>query len=289
MKIIFLRKKDKRQNMNIINRYTCNSSQLRKLILHLKANKTPPIIDYIREYYHPDNAFEIKSKMKIFPNNHFSVKLSALGIKENEDLCYMHTDSIIQCAIENNCKVLIDAEQHDIQENIDIMSLDFMKRYNGINVNVYKTYQMYKKGSIENLRNDLDNTRDYFIGVKLVRGAYLHEDKNKNVLCDSENETHNQYNNGIELFTNFHNSNDIMLCATHNIKSIHIARYYMNKYKMNNIQFAQLLGMSDSLTTHLQKSGYKVFKYLPYGPFHESIPYLTRRLFENTNMIKYLY
>ena len=112
MKIIFLRKKDKRQNMNIINRYTCNSSQLRKLVLNLKANKTPPIIYYSREYYHPDNSFDIKSKMKIFPNNHFSVKLSALGIKENEDLCYMHTDSIIQCAIENNCKVLIDAEQH---------------------------------------------------------------------------------------------------------------------------------------------------------------------------------
>ena len=64
-------------------------------------------------------------------------------------MCYIHTDSIIQCAIENNYEVLIDAEQHVIQENIDIMSLDFMKRYNGINVNVYKTYQMYKKGVLK--------------------------------------------------------------------------------------------------------------------------------------------
>lgn len=274
--------------MNIINKYTCNSNNLEHFVLKLKAKRTPPIIDYIREYYHPNNSEEIKKQIRLFPKNHFAIKLSSLGIRQNEDLCYKHVDSIIRCALENNCKILIDAEQHEIQENIDVISSEFMKKYNCLNVNVYKTYQMYKKNALDKLMFDLKNKRDYKIGVKLVRGAYLLEDKNKNVLCNNEIETHKQYNDAIKLFIDNNNLNDILLCATHNIKSIHLARYYMNEKNINNVEFSQLLGMSDTMTTYLQKSGYKVYKYLPYGSFHESIPYLLRRLYENKNMIKYL-
>ena len=95
--------------------------------------------------------------MFLYPNNYFAIKLSTLGIRYNEGLCFELVDSIIQTAIDNKCKVFIDAEEHDIQEPIDIMSDHFLERYNGIETNVYKTHQMYKKGSLERLKNDLNN------------------------------------------------------------------------------------------------------------------------------------
>ena len=43
------------------------------------------------------------------------------------------------------------------------------------------------------------------------------------------------------------------------------------------VYFGQLLGMADNLTYGLGKAGYKAYKYVPYGPVHEVMPYLIRR------------
>ena len=42
--------------------------------------------------------------------------------------------------------------------------------------------------------------------------------------------------------------------------------------------------MSDNLSYNLAKGGYRVEKYLPYGPVKEVIPYLIRRTKENSSV-----
>ena len=80
-----------------------------------------------------------------------------------------------------------------------------------------------------------------------------------------------------------------MLVATHNENSISMMLTEMEKLNIdrNNgrIYFGQLLGMSDRLTFNLGRSRYKAYKYVPYGPVQEVIPYLIRRAQENSGLM----
>ena len=49
--------------------------------------------------------------------------------------------------------------------------------------------------------------------------------------------------------------------------------------------FGQLLGMCDHVTYGLGAQGYDAFKYVPYGPIEEVVPYLIRRVEENSDVM----
>jgi hypothetical protein len=56
----------------------------------------------------------------------------------------------------------------------------------------------------------------------------------------------------------------------------------------HRVSFAQLLGMGDGLTRDLLDKGAKVYKYVPYGSFWETVPYLSRRLIENADILTHI-
>ena len=269
----------------IINRFTCKKNQLSHIKQLINNRNMKCIFDYTNENQkkHRSNFKEIMNLTSNMSNETIAVKLSSLNI-DSKIHVENYLDEIIRKSICNNNKILIDAENYNIQDQINLISNKFMEIYNKDALRIYKTYQLYRTDYLDILRHDLEKSRNYNIGFKIVRGAYYNEDKKYNILFDNIESTHENYNKGIKLFVNNHQIHDKLLCATHNEKSIQIATEFINKYKLNNIEFAQLMGMSDKLSNKLSNQ-HIVYKYIPYGDFKDTFPYLLRRLYENYPMI----
>lgn len=269
----------------IINRFTCKKNQLSNIKQLINNRNMKCIFDYTNENQkkHRSNFKEIMNLTSNMSNETIAVKLSSLKI-DSKIHVENYLDEIIRKSICNNNKILIDAENYNIQDQINLISNKFMEIYNKDALRIYKTYQLYRTDYLDILRYDLEKSRNYKIGFKIVRGAYYNEDKKYNILFDNIESTHENYNKGIKLFVNNHQIHDKLLCATHNEKSIQIATEFINKYKLNNIEFAQLMGMSDKLSNKLSNE-HIVYKYIPYGDFKDTFPYLLRRLYENYPMI----
>lgn len=269
----------------IINRFTCKKNQLSHIKQLINNRNMKCIFDYTNENQqkHRSNFKEIMNLTSNMSNETIAVKLSSLNI-DSKIHVENYLDEIIRKSICNNNKILIDAENYNIQHQINVITNKFMEIYNKDALRIYKTYQLYRTDYLDILRHDLEKSRNYNIGFKIVRGAYYNEDKKYNILFDNIESTHENYNKGIKLFVNNHQIHDKLLCATHNEKSIQIATEFINKYKLNNIEFAQLMGMSDKLSNKLSNE-HIVYKYIPYGDFKDTFPYLLRRLYENYPMI----
>ena len=52
-----------------------------------------------------------------------------------------------------------------------------------------------------------------------------------------------------------------------------------------SVTFGQLLGMCDHVSFTLGYVGFQVFKYVPYGPLDDVMPYLIRRAQENSDIL----
>jgi hypothetical protein len=63
---------------------------------------------------------------------------------------------------------------------------------------------------------------------------------------------------------------------------------YVKKSKNNNISHASLYGFINNDTERIIKSGISTYKYLPYGKYDDSVPYLTRRIYENPKILFYM-
>ena len=198
-------------------------------------------------------------------------------------------------AMKMKIKILIDAEEFEVQKAIDDLAVQMMSKYNVNNVIVYNTVQMYRWDRLGYLKELINkNSKSKFkLGFKLVRGAYMEKERllakkgnYKSPICSTKSDTDINFDLAVEFMFNNIKKIDFFV-ATHNENSNYKVMELMNKNSLQNstekIWFGQLYGMSDNITFNLAKLGYNVAKILPFGPVENLVPYLIRRAQENSS------
>jgi proline dehydrogenase len=205
---------------------------------------------------------------------------------------------LCQTAYNDGISILIDAEEARYQPYIDALCEKMMLQFNRNKPIIFNTLQMYRTDRVDYLKKLIAFAREnkVYAGVKLVRGAYLEQERQRAVKqgiaspvhADKE-ATDNAFNEALRISTN---NIDVLsiFCGTHNEVSIGLLMKLMDERGIvlndKRVFFSQLFGMSDNISFNLAKYGYNVAKYIPYGPVREVLPYLIRRAEENTSVGK---
>jgi proline dehydrogenase len=199
-------------------------------------------------------------------------------------------------ASEFKVPVLVDAEDSWIQDTIDTLAYEMMEKYNKELPLVFNTYQMYRADMFSNLKEAFHHSamNNYFLGVKMVRGAYMEKERERaekmkytDPIHLTKEATDESFNKGLAFCVD-NKQRIALVCGSHNEYSNQYLAVLMQKHGMkpsdSRIWFAQLLGMSDNISFNLARAGYNVAKYVPYGPVEAVMPYLLRRAAENTSV-----
>ena len=205
-------------------------------------------------------------------------------------------ENICQTASDNKVPLFIDAEESWIQGAIDDIAIKMMQKFNKNEAWIYNTLQLYRNDRVDHLEMlfKLATEEKFFVGLKLVRGAYHEQEieraKEKGYNCPVHTIKENtdiDYNKALTLC--IENIDFVSVCAgTHNEESSALLVELLNKHNISKddkrVYFSQLLGMSDHISYNAAKEGFNVVKYVPYGPVKDVLPYLIRRAEENTSI-----
>lgn len=230
-------------------------------------------------------------------------------------------DEIFNAAKAKGVGILIDAEQHYVQNGIDSWALQAQERYNHGKAVIYSTSQAYLQSAPATLARHLAfaNKKGFVLGVKLVRGAYLGADP-RHIFWSSKAETDRTYDGIAEaLIRRKYNHILTAVCqpeeikggnsksqfpetsfmlATHNHVSVRKAvEIWKEETKIgktrSEMAFGQLMGMADEVSCELIITGrdegdgdLKTYKYLPWGTVRECMGYLIRRADENRQAVE---
>lgn len=204
--------------------------------------------------------------------------------------------TICEAAAAEGKMILIDAEESWIQQPVDHLCNEMMAAFNRERVVVFNTFQLYRHDRLEFLKSSHHKAREagYLLGAKLVRGAYMEKERTRaeamgypSPIQPDKESTDADYNKAVE-YCLLHLDSLAVFIGTHNeascMKAVQQMQQFAISHQSSRVWFSQLFGMSDNISFNLVNQGYRVSKYLPYGPVQDVVPYLMRRAQENTSV-----
>ena len=205
-------------------------------------------------------------------------------------------DTVCKEGHSKDVALLIDGEESWMQDAADDLVANMMRKYNKEKAIVFNTLQLYRWDRLDYLKklHQIANEEGFFIGMKLVRGAYMEKEHKRaeekgypTPICASKEATDINYDAAV-LYMLEHLDKMSIFAGTHNEQSTYdLMKMMQDKSIATNdsrIWFGQLYGMSDNISYNLATNGYNVAKYLPFGPVKDVMPYLIRRAEENTSV-----
>ncbi|XP_029366353.1 proline dehydrogenase 1, mitochondrial isoform X2 [Echeneis naucrates] len=210
-------------------------------------------------------------------------------------------DILAKHALENGVRLMVDAEQTYFQPAISRLTLEMQRIYNRETPVIFNTYQCYLKEAYDNVTVDVEQSRreGWHFAAKLVRGAYMYQERERAAERGYEDPINPDYESTNRMYHRCldHVLDEIALnrkanvmVASHNEDTVKHTLQRMNELGLsptdNKVFFGQLLGMCDQISFPLGQAGFPVYKYVPYGPVDEVMPYLSRRAQENRGFMK---
>uniref|UniRef100_A0A8B9Z0V2 Proline dehydrogenase n=1 Tax=Buteo japonicus TaxID=224669 RepID=A0A8B9Z0V2_9AVES len=209
-----------------------------------------------------------------------------------------------QRATEKGVRLMVDAEQSYFQPAISRLTLEMQRRFNRDRAIIFNTYQCYLKVRLDKRLVDVELSRreGWHFGTKLVRGAYMEQERERAAQIGYEDPINPTYEKTNEILVLSyrcldyileeikHNRKANVMVASHNEDTVKFTLHRMIELGIHpsekKVYFGQLLGMCDQITFPLGQAGFPVYKYVPYGPVNEVLPYLSRRAQENRGFMQ---
>uniref|UniRef100_A0A8C5LPR6 Proline dehydrogenase n=1 Tax=Leptobrachium leishanense TaxID=445787 RepID=A0A8C5LPR6_9ANUR len=246
------------------------------------------------------------SKLLLVPNlqtGHLEPLLSRFTEEEDLQMKRMlqRMDVLAKKALETGVRLMVDAEQTYFQPAISRLTLEMQRIFNKEQPIIFNTYQCYLKEAYDNVTADVELSRreGWRFGAKLVRGAYMQQERSRAAEVGYEDPINPTYEKTNEMYHRCldyvleeirHNRKANVMVASHNEETVKFTLKRMNELDIypneKKVYFGQLLGMCDQISFPLGQAGYPVYKYVPYGPVNEVLPYLSRRAQENRGIMK---
>ncbi|MFQ3576859.1 MAG: proline dehydrogenase family protein, partial [Cytophagales bacterium] len=169
-----------------------SSDEINAKTIEFKNEGFGVILDYAVEAQKSEEIFEkVKNEVmqSILNMNEGFAVVKCSGIASEAALRYKNEPDygffmkrlveICELAMEKDLKLMVDAEETWFQEVITESTKKLMLKHNRAEAMVFNTYQMYLKCKLNELKNDIEwaSQQGIFLGVKLVRGAYLQKEK----------------------------------------------------------------------------------------------------------------
>ncbi|XP_075881840.1 proline dehydrogenase 1, mitochondrial [Nelusetta ayraudi] len=210
-------------------------------------------------------------------------------------------DTLVKHALENGVRLMVDAEQTYFQPAISRLTLEMQRMHNREKPIIFNTYQCYLKEAFDSLSVDVELSRrqGWRFAAKLVRGAYMYQERERaqelgyeDPINPTYEATNRMYHRCLDhvLDEIALNGKANVMVASHNEDTVQHALRRMDELGLSPadhaVSFGQLLGMCDQISFPLGQAGFPVFKYVPYGPVKEVLPYLSRRAQENRGFMQ---
>ncbi|XP_071427862.1 proline dehydrogenase 1, mitochondrial [Pithys albifrons albifrons] len=210
-------------------------------------------------------------------------------------------DVLAKRAMEKGVRLMVDAEQSYFQPAISCLTVETQRRFNRNQAIIFNTYQCYLKEAYDNVTGDVELSRreGWHFGAKLVRGAYMEQERERAAQMGYEDPINPTYEKTNEMYHRCldyvleeikHRRKASVMVASHNEDTVKFTLRRMMELGIHpsekKVCFGQLLGMCDQITFPLGQAGFPVYKYVPYGPVNEVLPYLSRRAQENRGFMQ---